>query len=238
MGRKGKHKGRKKDRRDSASADAAEAAEAVRERGARMRLAPELWIDPDRAESRDAAAETPGTPGVAEVAAPQRTGRGRRGATPPTVDRAHDPADLAARLASLGTLLQRVQGQQDTDAEGLTRARLSALAVLVLGGARRLGDLAVAERVRPPTMSRLVDAMEADGWVVREPDPADGRSVIVRATPAGETHLEMARARQLAPLVAAIAELDSTERETLEAGTDVLERLLRNSGRPGEPPAE
>jgi DNA-binding MarR family transcriptional regulator len=224
MGRKGKHKGRKKDRREAALA---EDARAVAEHGARARFAPELWIAPGPAEAKSGAAEAPETPRPAR-AVRRRASVRKRGETP-------EAGELAARLASLGTLLQRLQGHHDADAEGLTRARLSALGVLVLGGARRLGDLAAAERVRPPTMSRLVDAMEADGWVTREPDPVDGRSVIVRATSAGEAHLASARARHLAPLAEAISDLDAAERRTLEAGTDVLERLLRSHGRPDEP---
>jgi DNA-binding MarR family transcriptional regulator len=227
MGRKAKHKGRKKDRREAASADAAEA---VRARDAQVRLAPELWLDRTHGLVDAVPAGEPAAP-------PGRAARRSVPATTGGTDTS-DPAELAARLASLGTLLQRVQAHHDADAEGLTRARLSALAVLVLGGARRLGDLAAAERVRPPTMSRLVDAMEADGWVTREPDPTDGRSVIVRATPAGEAHLATARARQLAALTGAIADLDAGERRTLEAGTDVLERLLRSHGRLDEPLAE
>lgn len=228
MGRKGKHKGRKKDRREAAPA---EAAGSVRERGARARLAPELWIEPDQAESPDGAAATAGTtaPGTGSHV---RGGRRRGTARRPTGS--SEPTELAARLASLGTVLQRLIGRADADAEGLTRARLSALAVLVMGGPRRLGELASAEHVRPPTMSRLVHAMEADGWVALEPDPADGRSVIIRATSAGEAHLSTARARQLAPLAASIADLDAAERETLRAATDLLERLLRDVRSPDD----
>jgi DNA-binding MarR family transcriptional regulator len=223
MGRKGKHKGRKKDRREAALA---ETADAVRDRGARGRLAPELWLDPMAAPD-DAAV---GPDAVDEPAASARSASRIPAGT-------SDPAELAARLAGLGTVLQRLLGRLDSaGSEGLTRARLSALALLVLGGPRRLGELASAERVRPPTMSRLVDAMEADGWVMRVPDPADGRSVIVRATAAGEAHLELARARQLAPLAESIADLKAPDRRTLEAGADVLERLLRTVGRPDDPP--
>ena len=160
MGRKGKHKGRKKDRREAALA---EAADALRDRGARGRLAPELWLDP-MASSDDGTA--PGPDAVDEPAASSRSASRDPAGT-------SDPAELAARLAGLGTVLQRLLGRLDSaGSEGLTRARLSALALLVLGGPRRLGELASAERVRPPTMSRLVDAMEADGWVMRVPDPA------------------------------------------------------------------
>lgn len=138
--------------------------------------------------------------------------------------------ELAARLASLSTVLQRNLARGDAG-EGLTRARLSALALLVLGGPRTLGDLAAGERVRPPTMTRLVHAMEADGLVAREPHPSDGRSIIIRATSKGERQLQVGRARQIAPLAEAISELDRAERRQLEDAADLLGRVLRQSDR-------
>jgi DNA-binding MarR family transcriptional regulator len=80
-------------------------------------------------------------------------------------------------------------------------------------------------------MTRLVRAMETDGWVVRKPDPADGRATIIRATSAGEAQLEVSRTRQLAPLAGSIAALDPGERRTLKAGADLLERLVRDASR-------
>ena len=136
--------------------------------------------------------------------------------------------ELAARLAGLSTVLQRHLARADAG-EGLTRARLSALALLVLGGPRTLGELAAAEHVRPPTMTRLVHAMEADGLVDRERNPSDGRSIIIRATPTGEKQLEHGRARQIAPLSESIAELDRAERLQLEDASDLLGRVLRES---------
>jgi DNA-binding MarR family transcriptional regulator len=146
---------------------------------------------------------------------------------------AQDPtsvAALAARLASLSTVLQREMGRADVG-DGLTRARLSALSLLVLGGPRTLGELAAAEHVRPPTMTRLVHAMEADGLVARQRHPTDGRSIVIRATSAGEQLLETGRARQLAPLATAIAGLASPERARLEDAADLLGRVLRAVGR-------
>lgn len=135
--------------------------------------------------------------------------------------------ELAARLASLSTVLQRHLARADAG-DGLTRARLSALALLVLGGPRTLGELAAAERVRPPTMTRLVHAMEADGLVVRERNPGDGRSIIIRATAIGERQLDVGRSRQIAPLAEAISELDRAERLQLDDAADLLGRVLRD----------
>ncbi len=137
-------------------------------------------------------------------------------------------AELAARLASLSTVLQRHLSRADAG-DGLTRARLSALGLLVMGGPRTLGDLAAAEHVRPPTMTRLVHAMEADGLVARASNPDDGRSIVIRATAHGEEQLELGRRRQIAPLAAAISDLDQRERAALEDAADLLGRLLRSS---------
>lgn len=226
MGKKARQKGRKKGRR---GATAPEPAAPGRERGARGRLAPELWMTGSGLEgARDAAGAEP--PDSATEVKP----RDRRSVRPGSTTAA---AELAARLAGLSTVLQRLLARADAG-EGLTRARLSALALLVLGGPRRLGELAAAERVRPPTMTRLVRAMEADGLVAREPDPSDRRSIIIRATPAGESQLELGRARQLAPLASSITALGSRERRTLEDGAELLEKLLREASRTAGPATE
>jgi DNA-binding MarR family transcriptional regulator len=99
----------------------------------------------------------------------------------------------------------------------------------VLGGPRTLGDLAAAEHVRPPTMTRLIHAMEADGLVTRRPNPDDARSVVIEATPRGVEQLDEGRARQIAPLAATIADLDRGERLQLEEAADLLGRVLRHS---------
>jgi DNA-binding MarR family transcriptional regulator len=137
-------------------------------------------------------------------------------------------SDLAARWASLSTVLQRHLGRSD-EGDGLTRARLSALASLVLGGPRRLGELAAGEGVRPPTMTRLVQAMEADGLVTREVDPADRRSIVVRATARGEALLHDGRARRLRPLAAAMSHLAAEDRVALGEAADLLTALLRDA---------
>ncbi len=144
-------------------------------------------------------------------------------------------SELAARLAGLSTVLQRHLARADAG-DGLTRARLSALGLLVMGGPRTLGELAAAEHVRPPTMTRLVHAMAADGLVTREPNPDDRRSVVIRATARGEEQLGLGRDRQIAPLAEAISELGRGERLALEEASDLLGRLLRTPAwEPAEP---
>ena len=99
--------------------------------------------------------------------------------------RATPTTALAERLHSAAIhLLRRLRAEDD--ASGLTAPRLSALSVLVFGGPRTVGELARAEQVRAPTISRLVAGLERDGLVRRERDPDDARVQRIRATRAGE----------------------------------------------------
>jgi DNA-binding MarR family transcriptional regulator len=169
-----------------------------------------------------------GSPSAAADAAEGVVANARPGPADAPRRRTVDTTELAARLASLSTVLQRHLSRTDAG-EGLTRARLSALALLVLGGPRTLGDLAAAEHVRPPTMTRLIHAMEADGLVTRRPNPDDARSVVIEATPRGVEQLEQGRARQIAPLAETISDLGRAERLQLEDAADLLGRVLRDS---------
>jgi DNA-binding MarR family transcriptional regulator len=132
---------------------------------------------------------------------------------------------LADRWHSLAIHLLRRLRREDVKA-GLTGPRLSALSVIVFGGPITLGDLAATEQVRPPTMTRLVRALERDNLVRREKDPADARVVRLRATAKGERLLGAGRARRVQRLAGPLAELTVAERETLSAAADVLARVI------------
>jgi DNA-binding MarR family transcriptional regulator len=139
------------------------------------------------------------------------------------------PADArvaeADRLHSAAIHLLRWLRREDAPS-GLSAPRLSALSVVVMGGPLTLGALAAAEQVRPPTMSRLVDALEAEGLVVREPDPDDGRATRVRATPHGARLLAQGRARRVRRLAAALDALPPADRATLARAAELLEGLV------------
>ena len=92
--------------------------------------------------------------------------------------------ELADRLHSAAIHVLRRVAREDT-ASGLGGPALSALSVIVFGGPITLGKLAEAERVRPPTMTRTVQGLEAGGLVRREQDVNDKRIVHVHATPTG-----------------------------------------------------
>src|SRR5690242_15211106 len=132
-------------------------------------------------------------------------------------------ARLATRLHSIAIGLLRTLRREDS-ASGLTGPRLSALSVLVFGGPRSLGALATAEQVRPPTMTRLVAALEADGLVTRQPDPHDGRAILIHPTDAGVALLHAGRDRRTAALAAQLAPLSAEDIQTLERAVGILER--------------
>jgi DNA-binding MarR family transcriptional regulator len=143
--------------------------------------------------------------------------------------RPQDPAagelsELAQRLHAAAIHLLRRLRTEDT-VSGLTAPRASALSVLVFGGPMSIGQLATAEQVRPPTISRLVTELERDGLVRREADPGDARVQRVRATRAGEELLVQGRARRVARLAASLAELPAAELRALARAAPVLEGL-------------
>ena len=150
------------------------------------------------------------------------------------MDTSHaSPADrdalehLADRLHSAAIHLLRTLRKQD-DAAGVTAPHLSALSVLVFGGGpRTLGELAAAEQVTPPSMTRIVRNLEQGGLAVREPDPSDGRVARVRATAEGERVLREGRRRRVAELAGRLAALTAEERDTLERAAALLDRVVR-----------
>jgi DNA-binding MarR family transcriptional regulator len=103
---------------------------------------------------------------------------------------------------------------------------LSALSVIVFGGPITLGELAAAEQVRPPTMTRLVHALERDQLVRRENDPGDGRIVRLRATAKGESVLHAGRARRVRRLATPIGDLTAEERDLLHQAAEILARVV------------
>lgn len=137
------------------------------------------------------------------------------------------PADelaVADRLHSAAIHLLRALRKQD-DRSGLSAPRLSALSVLVFRGPTRLTDLAAAEQVRPPTMTRIVAALERDGLIHRVVDRTDRRAVRLTATAKGARLLHAGRRRRVAALAAALRSLDADERTALERAAAVIDRV-------------
>ena len=133
---------------------------------------------------------------------------------------------LADRLHSAAIHLLRSIRRVD-EASGLSAPRLSALSVVVFAGPIRLGDLARAEQVRAPTMTRLVQELEKSGLVRRAPDPADGRAMRIAATGRGRRLLMEGRKRRVGELEKRIKALPMAERRALQAALDVIEALAK-----------
>ena len=148
--------------------------------------------------------------------------RRARVADPAPADDAERTAD---RLHSAAIHLLRRLRREDAKS-GLSAPRLSALSVVVFGGPLTLGELAAAEQVKPPTMTRLVSALEETGLVTREPDANDGRLTRIRATARGRTLLLQGRARRVAALSAEVRALDGADREVVERAVAVLEGVI------------
>lgn len=142
------------------------------------------------------------------------------------VDRseAAEAEETAERLHSAAIHLLRRLRRQDV-ASGLTAPRLSALSVIVYAGPLTLGALATAEQVRPPTITRIVAALEDEGLVVREANPADRRGTLVRATPAGSRLLHEGRRRRTRQLAQQLGALPPRDRATLARAAALLESL-------------
>ena len=132
--------------------------------------------------------------------------------------------DVANRLNSAAIHLIRRLRMED-EAAGVTPARLSALSVLVFGGPRSITRLAEAERVAPPTMTRVVDALERDGLVVRASDQRDRRVVRVRASAKGRRVMERARGLRVRRLAGELQQLSEAELQTLDRAVDILLRM-------------
>lgn len=136
-----------------------------------------------------------------------------------------EDTELATRLRlGIMRLARRLRQQAP---EGITPSQLSALATLEGNGPLTLKDLAAAERVQPPTMTRIVAALEEAGLVVRSVDKKDRRCSNLKLTGDGKRLIARARSRKTAYLAARIGALSDSERATLAGATEILERFVK-----------
>jgi DNA-binding MarR family transcriptional regulator len=132
---------------------------------------------------------------------------------------------LADRLHSAAIhLLRRVRKQDIATGEG--PARLSALSVLVFGGQKTLGELAAAEQVKPPTMSRIVSGLARSHLVTITPDPRDARRLRIRATAKGVRLLRQGRTLRVAYLASHLDTLSAEETAKVGDAVEILKKLL------------
>jgi DNA-binding MarR family transcriptional regulator len=141
-----------------------------------------------------------------------------------------DPAEIAARLRLSATRLAR-RLRQEADS-GFTPSQLSALAAIHNRGPLTLGALAELERVAPPSITKVVAKLEAEGLVARTADPTDGRVSRVAVTPAGHDLIEESRRRKTTWLTGRIRTLAADDQVRLAAALDALDALLAAEERP------
>src|SRR5829696_7058664 len=131
---------------------------------------------------------------------------------------------LATRLRLAVVRLNRRLRAQRTDST-VTLTQMSALSSLKKSGPLTPGDLAAKERVQPPSMTRVIAALEEQGMVSRAPHPSDGRQAIVAITEAGLRYLAAEAAARERWLDRRLAELTDDERELLARVVEVIDRM-------------
>ena len=135
-------------------------------------------------------------------------------------------AQLAVLLRDAVTRVNR-RMRQTRPVGDLTHSQISALQSLDLGGALTPRELAEAERVQPPTLTRIVSRLEELGLVARTPHPSDGRQVILALSPAGRELLEGYRRTRDEWLAQRLSELSAEERDTVARAAEILSRIAR-----------
>ena len=138
-----------------------------------------------------------------------------------------DALAMADRLRLSATrLARRLRQESGTD---LTPSQLSALAAIDRHGPLTLGALAEVERVAPPSVTKAVTKLEAEGLVARRTDGADRRVAWVSVTPVGATRLARIRKRRSVWLATRLNELDDMDRRRLAHALDVLDELAADT---------
>jgi DNA-binding MarR family transcriptional regulator len=139
---------------------------------------------------------------------------------------ARQPIATADRLHSAAIHLLRRLRVRDKES-GTGPAQLSALSVLVFAGPRSLKDLAAAEQVRPPTMSRVVAALVRDGLVRSTVEGDDKRRLRLAATAKGVAVMQAGRRRRVASLARALRRLPNVQVQLLAEAAELIDQLSR-----------
>ena len=135
--------------------------------------------------------------------------------------------ELTSRLRLVVARLNRRLRQEAGSAE-VSPSQLAALGTIERRGPLTLGELAASERVQPPTMTRVVSALEEAGLVTRTVDSADRRVARVAVSPAGLRFLDKHRSRRNAYLARRLRTLSPAELATVERALPLLERLVED----------
>lgn len=142
---------------------------------------------------------------------------------------ARTDAGLASQLrVSVMRLARRLRHERDADFP-LGLGAISVLGVLLRHGESTVGQLAAQERVRPPSMTRTVNALVDQGYAVRRPSETDGRSTLIGISDKGREMLLADRRRRDAWLARRLKDLTPAERDLLRQVAPLIERLGTNA---------
>jgi len=137
-------------------------------------------------------------------------------------------AQLAGDLSLAVVRLARQLRFRRADSK-ISLSQLSALSTLAKEGAMTPGALAIRERVRPPSMTRVIASLAEMGLVERSAHPSDGRQVLVSASPSGASLLEAERRASQEWLRVRLARLDPEQRRTLLTAADLMTGMVEES---------
>ncbi len=136
------------------------------------------------------------------------------------------PAALAAVLGNAISRFSRRQRQARPVGE-LTQNQISVLTSLELGGPLTPRELADAERVQPPTITKILARLEDRGLLQRTPHPTDGRQVLLSPTPAGHDIVAEQRRAKDEWLTRALSGLSPAQRQILCQAAEIMARIAR-----------
>jgi DNA-binding MarR family transcriptional regulator len=148
-----------------------------------------------------------------------------------TPQQTRSDAGLATALRiSVSRLARRLRAERLTKGlePGLSDTQLAALAALERHSAMTPGELAEHEKVQPPSMTRVITALEERGLVMRAPHPSDRRQVVLTVTEHGRAVVQQSRRLREAWLAQRLRELSPQERAALRAAAPILEKLSQS----------
>lgn len=148
-----------------------------------------------------------------------------------TPQQTESDAGLATALRiSVSRLARRLRAERLAKGlePGLSDTQLAALAALERHTAMSPGELAEHEKVQPPSMTRVITALEERGLVTRQAHATDRRQVVLTVTDHGRSVVQQSRRLREAWLAQRLRELTPQERQTLRAAAPILEKLSQS----------
>jgi len=141
-----------------------------------------------------------------------------------------DTGLATALRISVSRLARRIRAERLAKGlePGLSDTQLAALASLERHSAMTPGELADHEKVQPPSMTRVIAALEELGLVMRAPHATDRRQVVLTVTARGREVVQQSRKLREEWLAQRLRELTPQERAALRAAAPILEKLSQS----------